>query len=275
VASKGSVAQRGASVIQQHRTIFLSDLHLGAKGAQAELVLDFLQHNDARTIYLVGDFIDGWKLKRGWYWPQAHNDVVQILLAKARDGARIVLLPGNHDEFLREFVGLRFGALELAETALHAAADGRVYLVIHGDQFDAVVLHAGWLARIGDWAYVLAMGVSSLISAVRRRMGLTYWSFSAWAKHKVKKAVNFVSSFEALLTQEARRRGAQGVICGHIHHAAMRDLDGIAYLNCGDWVESCTALVEDAEGRFSIIRWRDERQAKPLVDADRRPRVVA
>jgi UDP-2,3-diacylglucosamine pyrophosphatase LpxH len=262
-------------VIQQHRTIFLSDLHLGAKGAQAELVLDFLQHNDARTIYLVGDFIDGWKLKRGWYWPQAHNDVVQILLAKARDGARIVLLPGNHDEFLREFVGLRFGGLELAETALHAAADGRVYLVIHGDQFDAVVLHAGWLARIGDWAYVLAMGVSSLISAVRRRLGLTYWSFSAWAKHKVKKAVNFVSSFEALLTQEARRRGAQGVICGHIHHAAMRDLDGVAYLNCGDWVESCTALVEDADGKFSIIRWRDERQSQPRLDPDRRPRVVA
>jgi UDP-2,3-diacylglucosamine pyrophosphatase LpxH len=240
---------------RSYRALFLSDLHLGTKGCQAHLLLDFLRHHDADTIYLVGDVVDGWRLKRGWYWPQSHNDVVQKLLRKARKGARLVYVPGNHDEFLRDYVGMTFGAVEIAETSLHEGADGRTYLVMHGDEFDVVVRHAKWLALLGDWAYVLALGVNTYVNAVRRRLGLTYWSLSAWAKMKVKDAVSFIGDFENALSAEARRLGADGVICGHIHHAAAKSLGGVAYMNCGDWVESCTAVVEHLDGRFEVVRW--------------------
>lgn len=241
--------------IRTFRTLFLSDIHLGTKGCQAALLLDFLRHHDADTIYLVGDIVDGWRLKRGWYWPQAHNDVVQKLLRKGRKGARLVYVPGNHDEFLRDYVGMAFGAIEVEETAMHDGIDGRRYLVIHGDAFDVVVRHAKWLALLGDWAYVAALGLNTTLNRVRRRLGLTYWSLSAWAKMKVKNAVNFIGEFERALSSEARRVGADGVICGHIHHAAVKDIGDVSYMNCGDWVESCTAMVEHFDGRFEIIRW--------------------
>lgn len=237
------------------RTLFLSDLHLGTKGCQADLLLDFLRLYDADTIYLVGDIIDGWRLKSGWYWPQSHNDVVQKLLRKVRKGARLVYVPGNHDEFLRDFVGWTFGGIELVDHAIHEGVDGRRYLVIHGDCFDLVVRHARWLALLGDRAYGAALMVNTHLNMVRRKLGLTYWSLSAWAKLKVKNAVSYIGRFEELLSAEARRHDVQGVICGHIHHAAMHEGFGVLYVNTGDWVESCTAAVEHYDGSFEIVRW--------------------
>ena len=213
---------------QRYRTLFLSDLHLGTRGCQAHLILDMLRHVEADTIYLVGDIIDGWRLRSGWYWPQAHNDVMQKLLRKVRRGARMVFVPGNHDEFARQFFGLTFGGIEIKRQAIHTAADGKRYLVIHGDEFDVVVRHSKWLAFFGDWAYTTALFVNTHFNAARRALGLPYWSFSAWAKLKVKNAVNFIGSFEKELAGEARRRGVDGVVCGHIHHAVIRDIDGVS-----------------------------------------------
>jgi len=237
------------------RALFLSDVHLGTRGCQADLLLDFLRHHEADTIYLVGDIVDGWRLKSTWYWPQKHNDVVQKLLRKCRKGTRIVYLPGNHDEFLRDYYGNHFGGVEVVERVVHETADGRRYLVIHGDVFDVVVRHARWLALLGDWAYVTALALNTHLNVLRRRLGLTYWSLSAWAKLKVKNAVNYIGEFEASLAGEAGRAGVDGVICGHIHHATMRSIGGVHYVNTGDWVESCTALVEHQDGRLEIIRW--------------------
>jgi UDP-2,3-diacylglucosamine pyrophosphatase LpxH len=241
--------------VRRFRALFISDIHLGTKGCQADLLLDFLRYHEADTIYLVGDVVDGWRLRQSWYWPQAHNDVVQKLLRQARKGTRVVYLPGNHDEFMRDYYGTHFGGIEVAETIVHEAADGKRYLVIHGDAFDVVVRHARWLAFLGDWAYVFALGVNTYLNLFRRRLGLTYWSLSAWAKLKVKNAVNYIGKFEETLASEAVRQGYAGVICGHIHHATINDRLDTVYMNTGDWVESCTALVETANGRFEIIRW--------------------
>ncbi|HZH12278.1 MAG TPA: UDP-2,3-diacylglucosamine diphosphatase [Microvirga sp.] len=246
------------------RTMFLSDLHLGTKGCQAGALLDFLKLYDAETIYLVGDIVDGWRLKSGWYWPQSHNDVVQKLLRKVRKGSSLIYVPGNHDEFLRDYVGISLGGIELAEHAIHETADGKRYLVIHGDQFDLVVRHARWLALLGDGAYTAALFINTYLNIIRRKLGLTYWSLSAWAKLKVKNAVNFISRFEELLASEARRQDVDGVICGHIHHAAMHENFGVAYVNTGDWVESCTVVVEHWDGRLELIRWTEiDRQSLP------------
>ncbi|WP_431310956.1 UDP-2,3-diacylglucosamine diphosphatase [Methylobacterium nigriterrae] len=230
-------------------------MHLGTKGCQAGLLLNFLKDYDADEIYLVGDIVDGWQLRSGWYWPQAHNDVVQNLLRKVRKGSTIIYVPGNHDEFLRDYIGTTFGGVEIAESRIHEAADGRRYLVIHGDQFDMVVRHAKWLAYLGDGAYTFALFVNTGLNRVRRRLGLAYWSLSAWAKLKVKNAVNFIGKFEEFLAAEARRVGADGVICGHIHHAASREIDGLRYLNTGDWVESCTAIVEHYDGTMEVLHY--------------------
>jgi UDP-2,3-diacylglucosamine pyrophosphatase LpxH len=247
------------------RTLFLSDLHLGTRGCQAQLLLDFLKHYDVETIYLVGDIVDGWRLKSGWYWPQAHNNVVQKLLKRVHRGAKIIYIPGNHDEFMRDYVGHNFGGIDVMETAIHEAADGQRYLVMHGDHFDMVVRYAPWLALLGDGAYELALGINTYLNAIRRRLGLAYWSLSSWAKLKVKTAVNHIGRFEEALAYEAKRRDVQGVICGHIHHAAIHDDFGIRYMNTGDWVESCTALVEHFDGRFEIVHWSDE--ARRLAEA--------
>ena len=252
---------------RHYRTLFLSDIHLGTKGCQADLFLDFLREHEADVIYLVGDVIDGWRLKRSWYWPQSHNDVVQKLLRKARKGTRIIYIPGNHDEWLRDYYGTHFGGIEVVENAVHTAADGRRYLVIHGDEFDVVVRHAKWLAFLGDGAYVTALFVNTYFNRVRRTLGFSYWSLSAYLKLKVKNAVNYIGKFEQFLSDEAARRNVEGVICGHIHHAAMHDVSGIRYINTGDWVESCTALVEHADGRLEIIRWAEaSRRLTPLAD---------
>ena len=239
------------------RTLFLSDIHLGTRGCQAELLLEFLRDYDADTIFLVGDIVDGWALKSTWYWPQSHNDVVQKILRMARKGARVIYIPGNHDEFLRDYYGSHFGGVEVVEDACHVTASGQRLLVIHGDLFDVVIKHARWLALAGDKAYDLAIWLNRHFNTVRRVFGFTYWSLSRWAKLKVKNAVNFIGSFERTLMGEARRRGTVGVICGHIHHPVVRTKDGLCYINCGDWVESCTAIVEHFDGRIEIIDWTE------------------
>ena len=250
----------------RYRTIFVSDMHLGTRGCQAALILDFLRHNEADTIYLVGDIIDGWRLRASWYWPQAHNDVIQKLLRKVRHGARMVFVPGNHDEFARQFIGQSFGGIEIVRNAVHVAADGKRYFVLHGDEFDVVVRHSKWLAFFGDWAYDFALFVNTHFNAARRWFGLPYWSFSAWAKLKVKNAVNFIGSFERELASEARKRGVDGVVCGHIHHPVIRDMEGVIYVNTGDFVESCSLVVEHYDGRFEVLRWKDPLQLVARVE---------
>ena len=237
------------------RTLFISDVHLGSKAAKADFLLDFLRTHEADTIILVGDIIDGWRLKRSWYWPQSCNDVVQKLLRKARKGTRIVYIPGNHDEFLRAFPGTHFGGIEVAHRIIHETADGKKYLVLHGDEFDMVVRNARLLAYLGDWAYDMAIAINVVVAAVRRYLGMPYWSFSAWAKQQVKQAVNFIGEFQRVVAEEARKNDVDGVICGHIHHAVMEDIDGIHYINTGDWVESCTAVAENQDGTFEMINW--------------------
>lgn len=237
------------------RTLFISDIHLGTRGCQADKVLDLLRCYDADTIYLVGDIVDGWQLRSSWYWPQSHNDVVQKLLRKARKGTRVIYIPGNHDEFLRDYYGSHFGGIDVVESAIHVTANRKRYLVIHGDLFDVVIRHARWLALLGNHAYDFAIWLNTHFNMVRRAMGLTYWSLSRWVKLKVKNAVNFIGEFEHALGNEARRRGTDGVICGHIHHAVIRADDRLTYINCGDWVESCTAVVEHFDGRLEIVEW--------------------
>ena len=243
---------------KRYRALFVSDLHLGTKACQAETFLDFLRHHDAACFYLIGDIVDFWRIRRGVYWPQSHNDVLQKLLRKARKGTELVLIPGNHDEALRDYCGTRFGGIEIERDCVHETADGRRFLIMHGDEFDVVLRHARWLAFLGARSYQLALKCNTPLNWLRRRLGFGYWSLSAYLKHRVKKAVNYIGEFEQALAEEARRRGAEGIICGHIHHAADRMFGGIRYLNCGDWVESCTALAETATGELSILRWRDE-----------------
>jgi UDP-2,3-diacylglucosamine pyrophosphatase LpxH len=256
------------SGMRKFRTLFISDVHLGTRGCQAERLLDFLRCHDADSIYLVGDIVDAWRLKSHWYWPQPHNDVVQKLLRKGRKGVRIVYVPGNHDEFLRDYCGTHFGGIEVAERAIHVSPKGKRYLVVHGDRFDLVVTQARWLSQLGDRAYGFSIIVNRLLNGLRRQLGFGYWSVSKWVKFKVKNAVNYIGDFEKTLAAEARRHGADGVICGHIHHAAMHHLFGAHYLNCGDWVESCTAIAENSDGRFEIINWTHiagEREPEPVA----------
>lgn len=245
-----------------YRSLFISDVHLGTPTAQAEQLLDFLREVDADTIYLVGDIVDFWRIKRGSSWPQSHNDVLQKLLRKVRKGARVVFIPGNHDNGLREYAGTRFGGIEIELQAIHETADGRRYLVMHGDEFDVVAHHARWLAIIGDVGYELALASNRPINWVRRRFGFGYWSLSAYLKYRVKSAVNVIGDFENMLSGEARRRGVDGIICGHIHHAQSTTFGDVHYVNCGDWVESCTAVVEHDDGQLEVVRWRDVVKAR-------------
>jgi UDP-2,3-diacylglucosamine pyrophosphatase LpxH len=241
----------------RYRTVFISDTHLGTRGCKAEFLAAFLRRTECETLYLVGDIVDGWRLRRSWYWPATHNDVVQEILRKAREGVRVIYVPGNHDESLRDYTGLNFGGVDLAFDAVHETADGRRFLVIHGDHFDGVVMHARWLATLGDWAYGAALVISDGVSWVRRKFGLSYWSLSGYLKYKVKNAVEYISNYEQALVREARHRKVDGVICGHIHHAEISIMDGIVYCNDGDWVESCTALVEDMAGQLTIVQWHE------------------
>jgi len=245
------------------RTIWISDIHLGTPGCQAYYLLDFLRAHKANTLYLVGDILDGWQLKKKWYWPQAHNDVVQKILRSARKGTKVIYVPGNHDELVRQFTGLYLGEIAIVDEAIHTTADGKRLWVVHGDLFDSVMLHARWLAYLGDWIYAILLKVNRRLNAVRQLLGLPYWSMSQYLKHKVKNAVNFISDFERVMTEEARRRGCDGVVCGHIHKAEVREINGLLYCNDGDWVESLTALAEDFDGKIHLIHWRS-RLTEPM-----------
>ena len=245
------------------RTVWISDLHLGTPGCQAGALLSFLRTLECQTLYLVGDIIDGWQLRRTWYWPQTHNDVVQKILRMARKGTKVIFVPGNHDEFARRYVAHNFGGVDVVEDCIHVCADGRRLWVTHGDLFDGVIQCAKWLAYVGDAAYEFTLKVNRWFNGVRARLGLPYWSLSRYAKAKVKRAVSYVSEFEVAVAREARKRGAQGVVCGHIHHAEMREIEGVLYCNDGDWVESLTALVEHHDGRLEIIDRSETLQLAP------------
>jgi UDP-2,3-diacylglucosamine pyrophosphatase LpxH len=243
----------------RYRTVWISDLHLGTPGCQAVALLDFLKRMECDTLYLVGDIVDGWQLRRSWYWPQSHNDVVQKILRKARKGTRVVFVPGNHDEFARKYVEHNFGGVDVVSEAVHVTVDGRKLWVTHGDLFDGVIQNAKWLAYAGDFAYEFTLKLNRWFNRARARLGLPYWSLSKYLKLKVKRAVSYVSDFEVAVARDARKRGLQGVVCGHIHHAEIRDIDGVLYCNDGDWVESLTALVEHDDGRLEIADWSTQR----------------
>lgn len=245
----------------QYRAVFISDLHLGTPGCQAQALLGFLRSHQSEHLYLVGDIIDGWQLRRRWFWPQAHNDVIQKILKRARKGCRVVFVPGNHDEFARHFVGHHFGGVVVEQEAVHTTADGKRLWVVHGDHFDGVIQCARWLAYLGDNLYELALRLNRHLNTWRARLGLPYWSLSQYLKLKVKTALNYVTQFEAAVAAEARRRGLDGVVCGHIHRAEMRLIDGTLYCNDGDWVESLTALVEHMDGRLEIVQWAQAHDA--------------
>jgi UDP-2,3-diacylglucosamine pyrophosphatase LpxH len=247
------------------RAIWISDLHLGTTGCQARHLLDFLRHTESEYLYLVGDIIDGWQLRRRWYWPQAHNDVVQKVLRKARKGTRVVYIPGNHDEFGRHFLKLSFGGIEVCEEVTHVTADGRRLLVLHGDLFDAVVQRARWLAIVGDRLHATILHLNRWLNALRARMGFPYWSLAQFLKLKVKNAVSYIVDFERAVAAEARQRGVHGVVCGHIHKAEIREIEGILYCNDGDWVESLTALVEDGDGSLRVLSWPDVAARTPQI----------
>lgn len=246
---------------RKYRTVWISDVHLGTRGCNADMLVSFLRSIETETLYLVGDIIDGWRLKKGWYWPDAHNEVLRRILKMAHRGTRVVFICGNHDEMLRPYAGLTFGGVELLLDAVHTTADGRRLLVVHGDAFDAVVLYHRWLAFLGDKAYEIMLRVNVVFNAIRRRMKLPYWSLSAYLKKRVKNAVQYIGKYEEAVAQAAIDRKMDGIVCGHIHSAEIRELNGVTYYNDGDWVESCTALVEDAKGAISIVDWVVETRA--------------
>ena len=241
----------------KYRSIFIFDVHLGFRGCQASLVLDFLQSAECKQLYLVGDIVDIWAMKNGVYWPEAHNQVVREVLDKAKRGTEVIYTPGNHDELFRTHLGADFGNVAVREEVIHATADGRRFLVVHGDAFDAVVQNGKWLAKIGSRAYDSLLMLDGLIGRIRRLLGLRYWSLAGYLKYKVKNAVSYIDDFEEAVANEAERRQVDGMICGHIHHAEIREIAGVDYCNCGDWVESCTALVEHHDGRLELLRWTD------------------
>jgi UDP-2,3-diacylglucosamine pyrophosphatase LpxH len=257
----------------RYRAVFISDVHLGTKGSKAEMLAAFLADASCETMYLVGDIIDGWRLKRSWFWDRHHDAVLRTILRHARHGAQVIYIPGNHDEMLREWlpVGLEIAGVRLAEEAVHVTADGQKLLVIHGDAFDSVVRYAKFLAHLGDHAYTAALVLNRWFNWGRRHLGYPYWSLSAWLKRQVKEAVKFIDSFEVALAQEAKTREMDGVICGHIHHAEMRMIGTTRYFNTGDWVETCSALVEHHDGRFELIDWPTVSRVSVVAAPSARP----
>jgi UDP-2,3-diacylglucosamine pyrophosphatase LpxH len=254
--------------VMKFRTIWISDIHLGTTGCQAARLLEFLQATESETLYLVGDIIDGWQLKRRWYWDQAHNNVVQNVLKKAKKGTNVIFVPGNHDEAIRQFIDLDFGGIRIRDELIHTTAEGKRMLVLHGDRFDGVIACAKWLAYVGDSLYTMVLKFNQVYNAWRARAGLPYWSLSQYLKLKVKNAVSYISSFENALAAEAKRKGVDGVICGHIHKPEIREIDGITYCNDGDWVESLSALVEDEDGKLRLITWHDVVMQQVRAQAD-------
>ncbi len=240
----------------QVRSIFLSDIHLGTRGCQAERLIDFLRHHEAEHLFLLGDIVDFWAMRRGIHWTAAQNTVVQKVLRRARHGEKVMLIPGNHDEALREYVGARFGDIQVVAEHVHTTADGRRLLLLHGDEFDQVTRHHRWVAVLGDAAYNGLVRINAWLSRARRMLRVSgYWSLAGFAKRRVKRAVSFIFDFEDSVIRAVRERGLDGVVCGHIHSACLREQGGVLYVNCGDWVESCTAIVEHPNGRLELVEW--------------------
>ena len=235
------------------RTIWVSDLHLGTRASQADRFLDLLRNTESDFLYLVGDIVDGWALRRRWYWPQMHNDVIQKLLRKARKGTQVVYIPGNHDGFARHFTGFRFGGIEIERRHIHTTLDGRRLLVLHGDEFDGIVARAQWLMKLGSRGYDVALAFNRILRPVLSRFGQSQWSFSQFAKQKSKQAIQFIADFERIVAAEARYSDVSGVVCGHIHKPEIRRFDDILYANTGDWVESCSFLVEHDDGEIELV----------------------
>jgi UDP-2,3-diacylglucosamine pyrophosphatase LpxH len=240
--------------IHHVRTAWISDVHLGTRTSNAAALLEFLRDYECEQLYVVGDLIDIWQLRRGRYWPQQHNDVIQKILRKARKGVPVTFIPGNHDEFVNSFGGA-YGNISIQERAIHNLADGRRMLVIHGHELDTVVQNAKWLAYLGDVGYQFLLSLNPAINFFRRRFGLGYWSLSAYAKKRVKDAVNFIGEFEKSIVRYAEKFSVDAVLCGHIHSAAIREIGNVTYYNCGDWVESCTALVEQYDGTLELVTY--------------------
>ena len=245
------------SITFDFRTIWISDIHLGTKDCKAKELLDFIKHCRTQKIYLVGDIIDGWALKKRWFWPQEHNDVIQKLLRQARRGTEVIFIPGNHDEFARQFCGLNFGGIQVKHEDVHVTVDGKKLWVTHGDLYDNIMQYARWLAFIGDRAYTFALWLNRVFNKIRIKLNYPYWSLSQYLKHKVKAAVSCITAFEDLLVREAKNKQCHGVVCGHIHKAELRLIDHITYANDGDWVESMTALIENHDGSLQIIDWNE------------------
>ncbi|MEK9867889.1 MAG: UDP-2,3-diacylglucosamine diphosphatase [Betaproteobacteria bacterium] len=245
------------SITFDFRTVWISDIHLGTKDCKAKELLEFIKHCRAKKIYLVGDIIDGWALKKRWFWPQEHNDVIQKLLRQARKGTEVIFIPGNHDEFARQFCGLNFGGIQVRHDDVHVTADGKKLWVTHGDLYDNIMQYARWLAFIGDRAYTFALWLNRAFNRIRLKLNYPYWSLSQYLKHKVKAAVSCITAFEDLLIREAKIKQCDGVVCGHIHKAELRIIDHITYANDGDWVESMTALIENHDGSLQIIDWNE------------------
>jgi UDP-2,3-diacylglucosamine pyrophosphatase LpxH len=245
-----------------YRTIFLSDIHLGTRGCRADLLLEFLKQHTCDQLYLVGDIIDGWRFEKGFYWPQEHTNVMRRFLTLSKRGTQVTYVTGNHDEFLRKYSDMEIGNIRLVDEAVHRTADGRRYLVVHGDAYDVVTRYHRWIAVLGDIGYDLLLALNGHLNRWRARLGYGFWSLSAWVKYRVKQAVSYVSGFEEAVSHHCRQRGYEGVVCGHIHHAEITSYGDIRYMNCGDWVESCTALVEDDAGEFRLIRWAEELNAQ-------------
>jgi UDP-2,3-diacylglucosamine pyrophosphatase LpxH len=241
--------------MKSYKTVFISDLHLGTKMSRADQLLNFMKTFECEKIYLVGDIVDCWAMSKKNIWSQFHNDVVQKLLKKARKGVEIIYIPGNHDEVMRNYCDNEFGHIIIAKESIHIGENGKLYLVTHGDQFDIVMRNAKWLAHLGSWAYDVSISASIMLNKVRSLFGMSHWSLSAYLKNTVKESVNFIGDYEETLTKYVKNKGLDGIICGHIHHANIRDIDGVTYMNCGDWVESCTALVENHDGTFEIVKW--------------------
>ena len=262
-----------------YRSIWISDTHLGLKACRAEYLYDFLRHTESEYLYLVGDIIDLWKVKRGWHWPSINNQIVRLVMEKANRGTSVIYVPGNHDELFRDYTDSYFSGIKVTEKAEHITREGKKLLILHGDEFDAVTLNNKWIAKLGSEAYDLLIVLNHWFNWGRRKLGFGYWSLSRHIKNKVKEAVNYISNFEEAVVYAARQHGADGVVCGHIHHAIITDYDGIRYANCGDWVESCTALAEDEDGKLRLIHWLEESAelidgVQPHEDSNRDRRVV-
>lgn len=276
--NKGTVSQRRSPDKAKHkngkpekrrfRTIWISDTHLGTRGCKADFLLHFLKSTQSDTLYLVGDIIDGWQLRKGLFWSEAQSDVIRRVLKIAKKGAKVVYIPGNHDEGLRDYIDVNLAGISVVTEAIHTTADGRKLLILHGDQFDSVVLYAKWLAFLGDRSYQLLLRMNTAVNAVRNKLGLPYWSLSSYLKFRVKNAVEFISRFEDAVCHAASQRGVDGVVCGHIHHAEIKQIGAITYYNDGDWVESCTALVEHTDGKLEILDWSNQFSPKETMPED-------